>query len=199
MADIKLEATTRTDFGKGAARRTRRAGNIPAVLYGHGGAPQHIALPGHATMMAMKHANALFSIAVDGKQNLAIVRDVQRHPVRWDIEHVDLLLVKKGEKVVVDLNVIITGESAPGTIHVVELMALSIEADATNLPENVTVDITGLETGTVVYAGDITLPEGSTLVTEPDWDVVLITEPKTSAADAALDAEAEAEETADLV
>lgn len=199
MADIKLDATTRTDFGKGAARRTRRAGNIPAVLYGHGGAPQHIALPGHATMMAMKHANALFSIAIDGKQNLAIVRDVQRHPVRWDIEHVDLLLVKKGEKVVVDVNVIITGESAPATIHVVELMALSIEADATNLPESVTVDITGLEAGTVVYAGDITLPEGSTLISEPEWDVVLITEPKTSAADAALDAEAEAEEAADLV
>ncbi len=199
MADIKLDATIRSDFGKGAARRTRREGNVPAVLYGHGGAPQHISLPGHATMMAMKHANALFSIAIDGKQNLAIVRDVQRDPLGRVIEHVDLLLVKKGEKVIVDVNVLITGESAPGTIHVVELMALSVEADATNLPESVTVDIEGLEAGTVIYARDIELPEGASLITEPDSDVVLVTEPKTSAADAALDAEAEAEETADLI
>ncbi len=199
MAGIKLDALTRTDFGKGAARRTRREGNIPGVLYGHGGAPQHISLPGHATMMALKHANALFNISVEGTVSLAIVRDVQRDPIGRVIEHVDLLLVKKGEKVTVDVNVLITGESAPATIHVVELMALSVEADATNLPESVTVDITGMEAGTVIYARDIELPEGASLITEPDWDVVLITEPKTSAADAALDAEAEAEETADLV
>lgn len=199
MADIKLDAIVRTDFGKGAARKTRREGNIPAVLYGHGGAPQHIALPGHATFMALKHANALFEINIEGTPNLAIVRDVQRDPVRRIIEHVDLLLVKKGEKVVVDVNVMITGESAPATIHVLELQALSIAAEATNLPESVTVDITGLEAGVVIYARDIELPEGAVLVTEPDSDVVLISEPKTSAADAALDAEAEAEENADLI
>ena len=199
MADIKLSAIVRTKFGKGAARQTRRDGLIPAVLYGHGEAPQHVGLPGHATFMALKHANALFEIDIEGTSALAIVRDVQRDPVRQVIEHVDLLLVKKGEKVIVDVNVIVIGESAPSTIHVVEHQKLSIAAEATNLPESITIDITGLEAGAVIYARDVILPEGSELITEPDADVVLITEPKTSAADAALDAEAAAAADADLV
>lgn len=189
MADIKLTATRRNDFGKGAARRTRREGNIPAVLYGHGGEPQHLSLPGHQTMLALKHSNALFAIEVDGTEQLAIVRDVQRDPVRQIIEHVDLLLVIKGEKVNVDVYVHVVGQSAPGTMHVLEAQMISIEAEATNLPESVEVDITGLEAGTVITAKDITLPEGSTLLTDPDADVVLVSEPRGNAADEAADAE----------
>lgn len=197
MADIKLVATLRTDFGKGAARRTRREGLIPAVIYGHGEAPQHIALPGHQTMLALKHSNALFDIEIDGVENLAIVRDVQRDPVRQIIEHVDLLTVKRGEKVTVDVNVVVVGEPAPGTIHVLEQQQLSIEAEATNLPESVEVNIDGLENGSVVYARDVKLPAGAVLLTDPDTDVVNVTEPRMTAADEAEDAaQAEASEAA---
>src|SRR5690606_20170212 len=115
VSEIKLVAEARTEFGKGAARRIRRADKIPAVLYGHGSDPLHVTLPGHDTMMALKHSNALFSIELEGKAQLAITKDVQRDPVRNVIEHVDLLIVKKGEKVAVDVPVVVTGESAPGT------------------------------------------------------------------------------------
>ena len=129
-------------------------------------------------MMALKHSNALFSIELEGKAQLAIAKDVQRDPVRNVIEHVDLLIVKKGEKVAVDVPVHVVGESAPGTIHLLEQLSLSIEADATRLPDVVEVSIEGLEAGTVVYAGDVALPEGATLITEATADVLTITEPK---------------------
>ncbi|WP_444662935.1 50S ribosomal protein L25/general stress protein Ctc [Cellulomonas sp. CW35] len=183
MSEVKLAATTRTEFGKGAARRLRRAGQIPAVLYGHGTEPVHVSLPGHETMLAVKHANALFEIQVDGKPVLALAKDVQREPVRQIIEHVDLLIVKKGEKVSVEIPVVIVGESAPGTIHVVETQTLALEAEATHLPESVEVSIDGLEDGAIIKAGDVTLPTGSTLVTDAETVVTTISTPRVSAED----------------
>ncbi|SFK20633.1 50S ribosomal protein L25/general stress protein Ctc [Cellulomonas sp. KH9] len=190
MSEIKLAATARTEFGKGAARRLRRAHQVPAVLYGHGTQPLHVALPGHETMLALKHSNALYSIELDGTTTLAIVKDVQRDVVRQVIEHVDLLIVKKGEKVAVDVPVHVVGESAPGTIHVVETQNLSLEAEATHLPQGVEVSIEGLADGATITAGDVVLPEGATLVTDPEITVVTISTPQASAADVAADAAA---------
>ncbi|MCL2090029.1 MAG: 50S ribosomal protein L25/general stress protein Ctc [Micrococcales bacterium] len=177
MADVTLTATARNEFGKGAARRLRRASQIPAVLYGHGTDPVHVALPGHATMMALKRTNALFEIVLDGKTTLAIAKDVQVEPVRQVIEHVDLLIVKRGEKIAVDVPVHVVGESAPGTIHIVETQELQLEAEATNLPSSVQLDITGMADGTVVRAADVTLPAGSTLVSDPEHIVVTVSAP----------------------
>ena len=192
MADITLTANARTEFGKGAARRLRRDRQIPAVLYGHGTDPQHVALPGHATMLALKRTNALLEIDLAGKKTLAIAKDVQIEPVRQVIEHVDLLIVKRGEKIAVSVPVHIVGESAPGTIHVVETQTLEIEAEATNLPSSVELDITGKEDGAVVRAADIVLPKGSVLLAEADVVVATITLPMTEPA--AVEAEAEAED-----
>lgn len=185
MSEIKLVATARTEFGKGAARRIRRADQIPAVLYGHGTQPVHVTLPGHETMLALKQSNALFSIELDGTPTLAIAKDVQRDVVRQVIEHVDLLIVKKGEKVAVDVPVTVVGESAPGTIHVVETQNLSLEAEATNLPQHVEVSIEGVEAGTAITAGEITLPSGATLVTDAEITVVTVSVPQASADDVA--------------
>lgn len=194
MSEIKLVAEARTEFGKGAARRIRRAAQIPAVLYGHGTDPVHIALPGHVTTLALKQANALFSIELDGKPVLAIAKDVQRDPVKDVVEHIDLLIVKKGEKVEVEVNVHVVGESAPGTIHVVESQTLLLEAEATHLPEAVEVSIEGLEAGHIVRAGEITLPKGSAFHGDAELAVVAITEPRS---EVAAEAEAEAAEAAD--
>ncbi|MBD7999362.1 50S ribosomal protein L25/general stress protein Ctc [Oerskovia gallyi] len=194
MSEIKLVAEARTEFGKGAARRIRRASQIPAVLYGHGTDPVHIALPGHVTTLALKQANALFSIELDGKPVLAIAKDVQRDPVKDVVEHIDLLIVKKGEKVEVEVNVHVVGESAPGTIHVVESQTLLLEAEATHLPEAVEVSIEGLEAGHIVRAGEITLPKGSVFHGDAELAVVAITEPRS---EVAAEAEAEAAEAAD--
>ncbi len=185
MAETKLVATARTEFGKGAARRLRRAQQIPAVLYGHGTAPVHVALPGHELMLAVKHSNALLAIELDGKTTLALAKDVQIEPVRQVIEHVDLLIVRRGEKVTVDIPVHVVGESAPGTIHVVETQTLSLEADATALPDRIEVSIEDLEEGAIVHAGDIALPAGSTLLTEAEHVVLTISVPRASADDLA--------------
>jgi large subunit ribosomal protein L25 len=182
MSEVKLVATARTEFGKGAARRLRRAHQIPAVLYGHGTDPVHVSLPGHATMMSLKQANALFTIELDGKDTLAIAKDVQRDPVRQVIEHVDLLIVRKGEKVAVEVPVTVTGESAPGTIHIVETQNVELEAEATHLPQHVEVDIEGLEAGTAITAAELTLPQGTTLVTDGEIVMVTIAVPRSEAA-----------------
>ncbi|GAA3229976.1 50S ribosomal protein L25/general stress protein Ctc [Oerskovia jenensis] len=194
MSEIKLVAEARTEFGKGAARRTRRNNQIPAVLYGHGTDPVHIALPAHVTTLSLKQANALFSIELDGKAVLALAKDIQRDPVKDVIEHIDLLIVKKGEKVEVEVNVHVVGESAPGTIHVVESQTLLLEAEATHLPESVEVSIDGLEAGHLVRAGEITLPKGSVFNGDPELTVVAITEPRS---EVAAEAEAEAAEGAE--
>lgn len=194
MSEVKLVATTRTEFGKGAARRLRRAHQIPAVLYGHGTDPVHVSLPGHATMMALKQANSLFTIELDGTDTLAIAKDVQRDPVRQIIEHVDLLLVRKGEKVEVEVPVTVVGESAPGTIHIVETQNVALEAEATHLPQHVEVNIDGLEAGAQVTAADLTLPQGTSLVTDAEIVMVAIAVPRSEAADdAAAEESAEAE------
>jgi large subunit ribosomal protein L25 len=183
VSEVKLPATARTEFGKGAARRLRRAGQIPAVLYGHGTEPVHVALPGHETMLAVKHANALFEIQVDGKPVLALAKDVQREPVKNVIEHIDLLIVKKGETVSVEIPVVVVGESAPGTIHVVETQTLALDAEATHLPTSVEIDITGLEDGASIKAGEVTLPKGSALTGDPELVIVAISTPRVSAED----------------
>ncbi|SEE95799.1 50S ribosomal protein L25/general stress protein Ctc [Ruania alba] len=175
----RLTATTRTEFGKGAARRTRRQGLVPAVLYGHGTDPVHLALPTHDTWLILKdNPNALLTLDIDGSSELALARDIQRDPVKWTLEHIDLILVRKGEKVVVDVPVHVVGESAPDTIHTLELTTLSLEAEATHLPEYVEVSIEGLEEGDNVRAGEVTLPEGSELQNDPEDAVVVIYIPR---------------------
>ncbi|WP_275006362.1 50S ribosomal protein L25/general stress protein Ctc [Promicromonospora iranensis] len=183
MAEIKLAAEPRTEFGKGAARRIRRDNKIPAVLYGHGGDPVHVTLPGHESMLALRQTNVLLNIDVDGKGQLAVAKDVQRDPVKNTIEHIDLQVVRAGEKITVDIAVNIVGESAPGTIHLVEEQTLSVEAEATHLPESVDVSIEGLESGSQIHAEDVALPTGSTLLTDPKAVVVLVTEPRGEAGD----------------
>ena len=193
MSETKLVAQTRTEFGKGAARRIRRAHQIPAVMYGHGTDPVHITLPGHDTMMALKHANALLSIELDGKAHLALAKDVQRDPIKPVIDHVDLLVVRKGEKVTVDVQVHVTGEAAAETVVTVEHQTVQVAAEATRIPETVEVSVEGAEAGTQIHASDLQLPEGSELVTDGDALVVNVTQAITAAALEAELAEAEAE------
>ncbi|MFC7404887.1 50S ribosomal protein L25/general stress protein Ctc [Georgenia alba] len=186
MADdrIKLTASVRTEFGKGAARRSRRAGLIPAVLYGHGEAPQHLALPSHDTFLIVKdHANALVTLDIEGKEQMALVKDVQRDPVKRDIEHLDLLIVRRGEKVTVDVPVHVEGESAPGTIHQVELQTITLTVPATDIPESITVSVEGLEEGSIIRVGDIAAPQGAVIDTDPEWGVVVISVPRVAAED----------------
>ena len=174
--EIRLKASTRTEFGKGAARRLRRAHQVPAVLYGHGAEPVHVALPGHETMLALKNANALLTIELEDGDQLALAKDVQRDPLKPIIEHVDLVIVKKGEKVTVDVPVTTEGEAGPETVVTVDAQTLQVEAEATNLPEQLVVDIEGLEAGTQILASQVELPAGATLVTEPETLVVNVTE-----------------------
>lgn len=174
MAELRIAAETRTEFGKGAARRIRRDGRVPAVIYGHGQEPVHLSLPGHATMLALKNPNALLTIEVDGNEQLALPKAVQRHVIKGFLEHVDLLLVRRGEKVTVEIAVHVVGEAAPDTIVNQELTTLSVEAEATHIPEGVEVSIEGRQVGDNITAGDVALPEGSSLVTEPEYTVVTI-------------------------
>lgn len=192
MSAVQLSATQRTEFGKGAARRLRRADQTPAVLYGHGADPIHIALPAHATLMALKHANALYEINIEGDVQLVIAKEVQRDPIRDTVEHVDFLIVKKGEKVQVDVELNVVGDAAPGTLVLLDSQSITVDAEATNLPESIEVDVTGLTAGTHVTAGDIKLPAGSVLVTDADTVILTVSEesagePDAESADAAAD------------
>ncbi|MEU2333914.1 50S ribosomal protein L25/general stress protein Ctc [Streptomyces sp. NPDC006654] len=176
MSEVKLTAQTRTEFGKGAARRIRRASQVPGVLYGHGSDPIHLTLPGHDLLLALRTPNVLISLDIDGKTNeLAIPKSVQRDPIKGFLEHVDLQLVKRGEKVTVEIPVHTEGELAPGgnlLEHV--LNALPVEAEATHIPEAVTVSVEGLAAGASVLAKDITLPSGVTLTVEDDAVVLQV-------------------------
>ncbi|MFJ3825329.1 50S ribosomal protein L25/general stress protein Ctc [Streptomyces nodosus] len=176
MADVKIAAQTRDEFGKGAARRIRRESKVPGVLYGHGTEPLHLTLPGHELLLALRTPNVLISLDIDGKTTeLAIPKAVQRDPLKGFLEHVDLLLVKRGEKVTVEIPVQTEGELAPGgnlLEHV--LVTLPVEAEATHIPEAVTVSIQGLSAGDAVLAKDITLPAGSTLAVEEDTVVLQV-------------------------
>ena len=199
----KVVAETRTSFGKGFARRLRAAGKIPAVIYGHGTDPVHVALPGHQVSLIIRRANALLDLDIDGTSQLALVKDVQKDPVHQIIEHIDLLVVKKGEKVAIDLPVVVTGESFSGTIATLDATTLAVEAEATHIPENVEVSVEGLEEGAHITAADVKLPKGVTLVADPETLVVAISVPaapveedETAEATAEETAEAPAEETA---
>ncbi|MFF2084761.1 50S ribosomal protein L25/general stress protein Ctc [Nocardia sp. NPDC058176] len=175
MSDVNLiEAAVRTEFGKGAARRTRRDGNVPAVLYGHHAEPQHLALDARAFAAILREngTNAILNLVVDGKQQLAMTKSVVVHPIRRYIEHADLLIVKRGERVVTDVNVIITGDAASGTLITQETSVLSIEADALKLPETIEISVEGVEPGTQILAGTIELPEGVTLAGDPEALIV---------------------------
>ena len=175
--DTKVHAELRTNFGKGFARRLRAAGKIPAVIYGHGTEPVHVALPGHQVSLIIRRANALLELDIEGKGQLALVKDVQKDPVHQIIEHIDLLVVKKGEKVAIELPVVVTGESAPGTIAHLDAATLSVEAEATHIPENVEVSVEGLEEGAHVTAADVKLPKGVSLLADPEVLVVAISVP----------------------
>lgn len=194
MSDLNLTAETRSEFGKGAARRIRRAAQIPAVIYGHGAAPLHIVLPERATVRAIRGANALLTITVDGAEHLALVKDVQRDPVLQIVEHIDLLTVKKGEKVIVDVPVVLVGEPAPAVVVNQEEMSVSLSADATHLPAHVEVDITGREAGQHVLASDLVLPANVELLTDPSLLVVHLAEPTVAAEEVEEGTEADAAE-----
>ena len=193
MPEVKLTAELRTEFGKGAARRLRRAHKVPAVLYGHGTDPVHISLPGHDTLLALRTANALLSIDVNGQSQLALPKQVQRDPLKHTIDHVDLVLVRRGEKVTVDIAIQLEGEAGDDTLVVVDHNSLPIEAEATHLPEQIVVSIEGLPAGTQILARDLLLPEGASLGLDPETLIVNITAaPSAEAIEAEL-AEAEAE------
>ncbi|RXZ70959.1 50S ribosomal protein L25/general stress protein Ctc [Agromyces albus] len=194
--DNKVVADARESFGKGAARKLRASGKIPAVLYGHGTDPRHLALPAHQIGLIIRKANALLDLQIEGKSQLALVKDVQKDPVRQIIEHLDLIVVRKGEKVQVEVPVHLSGESYPGTIADLDAKTLLIEAEATHIPENVVVSIEGLEDGAQIHAKDVELPSGSTLLSDPETLVVLVHEPQKvdlgeEAAEAAAEAAAE--------
>jgi large subunit ribosomal protein L25 len=174
VADFRLEAETRTEFGKGSARRTRRAGRIPAVLYGHGQDVVHLSLPAREFAAALRNggANALLTIVLDGKEQLALTKAVQRDPLKRTHEHIDLLLVRRGEKTTVEVPIIIVGEVAPDTIPNHQLSTVSIEADATQLPDSIEVDVTGRSAGQNITAGDLVLPRGATLITAAESLVI---------------------------
>jgi large subunit ribosomal protein L25 len=201
MADDsnKVVAENRDQFGKGAARKIRAAGKIPAVLYGHGTDPQHLTLPAHQMGLILRKANAVLDLDIAGTSQLALVKDVQKDPVRQIIEHIDLIIVRRGEKVQIDIPVHVEGEPFSGTIVVQDLSTVSVEAEATHIPEHIVVDVEGLEDGTHITAADLELPAGSTLLSDPEALVVAITLPSAPAAEATEEAEeaaqAEAAET----
>jgi large subunit ribosomal protein L25 len=194
MAD-KITAEQRTEFGKGAARRIRREDKIPAVVYGHGDVPIHVTLPGHDTMMALKHggANALLDLQIEGVSQLALTKQVQVDPIRRVIEHVDFVAVKRGEKVTVDVPIHLNGSAAPETLVVTENSTVQVEAEATHIPEYIEVSIEGAQVGTQVHASDLILPSGTTLLMDGDMLIVNITQQMSEEALEAELAEAEAE------
>ena len=195
MSESNIHAEPRNEFGKGAARRIRRQGKVPAVLYGHGGDPVHITLPGHDTMLALKHggANALLTITLDGKDTLALPKQIQRDPIKRFLEHLDLIIVKKGEKVTVEIPVHLTGEADPDALVVTETSTISVEAEATHIPEYVEVSIEGAQVGDQILAKDLNVPSGSTILLDDDTLIVNVTHAPTAAEVDQELAEAEAE------
>ncbi len=182
MSETKIQAEPRTEFGKGAARRIRRADKVPAVLYGHGTDPVHLTLPGHETMLALKHggANALLSIDFEGTSQLALPKQVQRDPIKGFLEHLDLIVVRKGEKVVVDIPVHVVGEAASDALVVTEHPTVSVEAEATHIPEYVEVSVEGAEVGTQITAKDLQLPSGSVFQGDEETLIVNVTHAPTA-------------------
>jgi large subunit ribosomal protein L25 len=195
VSESHIQAESRTEFGKGAARRIRRAAKVPAVLYGHGTDPVHITLPGHTTMLALKHGglNALLTISVDGKEQLALPKQIQRDPIKGFLEHLDLIIVRKGEKVTVDIPVHLVGEPGPDALIVTETTTVSVEAEATHIPEALEVSIEGAQVGDQILAKDLVVPSGVTVLLDEDTMIVNVTHaPTAEEVDSEL-AEAEAE------
>lgn len=174
MSSEKITAELRTEFGKGAARRIRRENKIPAVVYGHSTEPVHLTLPGHETLMALRHhgKNALLELSIQGKPQLALTKQVQVDDIHRLIEHIDFIAVRAGEKVTVEVPVVVVGEAAPETLVTVEHSAIAVEAEATSVPESLEISVEDLEAGTIIHAGAVTLPEGVTLVADPGIAVV---------------------------
>ena len=169
MPEVRIAAEPRTEFGKGAARRTRRAGLVPAVLYGHGEETRHVVLPGHQLMLALKTPNVLIRLdGVPGVTGLALPKSVDRDPIKGFIEHADLILVRRGEKVGVEISVRVTGEVSPDGMLNQQVVQLPVEADATNIPDGIDVDVTGFEVGRALHAGDLDLPRGTSLAVDPE-------------------------------
>ena len=169
MPEVRIVAEPRTEFGKGAARRTRRAGLVPAVLYGHGQETRHVVLPGHELMLALKTPNVLIQLeGIPGVTGLALPKSVDRDPIKGFIEHADLILVRRGEKVTVEISVRVTGEVSPDGMLNQQVVQLPVEADATNIPDGIDVDVEGMEIGAAIHASDLELPPGTSLAVDPD-------------------------------
>jgi len=169
VPEVRIVAEPRTEFGKGPARRIRSAGRVPAVLYGHGTETRHVTLPGHQLLMALKTPNVLIEVeGLSGRPQLTLPKAVQRDPIRGDIEHVDLILVRRGEKVTVEVPVQVTGEIESGGLLDQQMVRLSVEAEATQIPQGITVDVEGMEIGASVHAKDLDLPSGVTLAADPE-------------------------------
>lgn len=195
MADDsnKVLAGVRDSFGKGAARKIRAAGKIPAVIYGHGTDPVHVTLPAHQTGLLLRKANAVLELDIEGTSQLVLVKDVQKDPVLQIIEHLDLLVVRRGEKVQVEVPVHVEGEPFSGTIAVLEIMTIKLEVEATNIPERIVIDVTGAEEGTQYHAKDFALPAGASLAEDEDLLLLNIVVPAASRADDETEAAAAAE------
>ena len=195
MSEDLIKAESRTEFGKGAARRIRRESKVPAVIYGHGNDPIHVTLPGHDTMLAIKHggANAVLNIEIDGKVQLALTKQVQADPIKGFLEHIDFVAVKKGEKVTVEIPIVTVGDAVKDTFVQIENNVVTLEAEATHIPEHIEVSIEGAEAGTQIHASDLTLPQGSTLVSDGEQLIVNVTQAQSEAALEAELADAEAD------
>ena len=184
MAAEKLKVEERSEFGKGFARRMRAQNKVPAVLYGHGTEPRHLALPAHDTALLARNPNALIELEIaGGGSELAIIKDIQRHPLTRNLQHLDLLVVKRGEKVEVDVPVVIEGEPVAPAVAVIDLQTVTILADAVKLPEQITVNVEGKEDGSQIFAGDLTLDDGAELVTDAELLVLSVQVPRVDAAD----------------
>lgn len=193
MAEVRLNAEVRTEFGKGGARRTRRAGKIPAVIYGHGADPRHVSLPAREFTLAIRRggSNVLLTLEIEGADEFTIPKAIQRDPIKGDFEHVDLLAVRRGEKVTIDVPLVLVGEIAPGGLLAQDANSVTVEAEATHLPTEIEISIEGMQVGTSVTAKDLVLAAGTALVTDPDTLLIAV-----GAAPTAEDLEAE---TADAI
>ncbi|MFI6736626.1 50S ribosomal protein L25/general stress protein Ctc [Nonomuraea sp. NPDC050451] len=201
MSEVRIAAEPRTAFGKGAARKIRRADKVPAVLYGHGIDPKHLTLPGHEVLLALRTPNVLIRLKGEGVDELALPKGVQRDPIKGFVEHVDLLLVKRGEKVTVEIPVTTVGDVHTDGLLDQQLVAIAVEAEATHIPTGVEVDVEGLEVGTAITAGQLVLPKGATLAADPEAVVLQVSakpvEAPAEGEEAAEGAVAEAAETAE--
>ncbi|WP_219500343.1 50S ribosomal protein L25/general stress protein Ctc [Nonomuraea ceibae] len=194
MSEVRIAAEQRTTFGKGAARKIRRADKVPAVLYGHGIDPKHLTLPGHEVLLALRTPNVLIRLHGEGVDELALPKGVQRDPIKGFVEHVDLLLVKRGEKVTVEIPVTAVGDVNSEGLFDQQLMSIAVEAEATHIPTGVEVSVEGLEVGASITAGQLDLPKGTTLIADPETVVIQVNAKPTEAPTEEEGAEGEAAE-----